>query len=158
MNRRQKKPDSWSESGSSESLKVFQGNVLHHTRTEVGTHRHVTSRAAAAGGKNCHMAILAGLMEPATHKGSSFPRKRESMFMGKWIPTIAGKASFARVTNQDGATGLSLLRSVRTLMPSNTAARVRFPPLTSSARAINFASASPTSSDVNTSAPSGIAA
>src|SRR5437868_5245059 len=51
----------------------------------------------------------------------------------------------------------SLFRSVRTLMPSNSAARVRLPFDTSSARSMSFASASSTLSDVSTTAPSGAA-
>jgi hypothetical protein len=49
----------------------------------------------------------------------------------------------------------SLLRSVRTLIPSSAAACVRLPPLTSSARAMSRASAAPTSSEVSTTAPGG---
>src|SRR5262249_35450734 len=51
---------------------------------------------------------------------------------------------------------LSLLRSVRTLMPRSSDALVRLPWQTSSARSISFSSASVTLSDVRTTAPSGI--
>jgi len=49
----------------------------------------------------------------------------------------------------------SLLRRVRTLIPSIDAARVRLPPQTASARAMSCASASPTSSEVSTTASEG---
>ena len=52
---------------------------------------------------------------------------------------------------------VELLRSVRTLIPSSSDAFVRLPRDTSSARSINFASASLTLSDVSTTAPSGTA-